>query len=642
LQSSLANRLRIGFAVLLVLLGGVTVLGVGRLFQLRRDFEDSTSRSFQLQLASERMRSAFVLEQAALVRFGSSPEQTRAAFKRAVATARQAAAAAAPLVAGDSVGQSLLAERTATEAAWRRRIARPVLRGHAPRANRQQALSTRVFDANAALAQRSVGVRAELRRKVTDDTQSTLTLVLIGLGSAVIAAALFFFGLINSMREPLARLVSAARRLAARDLGSRVEVSGPAETAALGEAFNEMASELQGAYRRIEDVRNQLSVTVESLADGLVTVDDSGRILQLNPAARALLPDAEAGADVAEAISDDGASEELRRVIANRERGELPAVKDDRVLSVLVAPLGGERGAVLSIRDVSERARVEQLKDEFVATASHELRSPLTSVRGFAELLMLQRDQMTDEQVENVEIILDGTTHLVQVLNNLLDLARSDAGRLKVDPEPCQVSPLIEDVVKLMRPRIEEKGHDLVVDVDPQLPRVLAEPARFKQVLGNLLTNASEYTGTGGRIEVTARAVGDEIEVAVRDNGPGIAPDKLEEIFGRFNRLDAGESQSITGSGLGLAISKSLVELHGGAIGVESKLGRGSTFRFVLPAVQRNGHSTVGGDGLNAEHREIAGATGGERGKKEGEDAPGSKRNAGAAGGRDYDSAAGS
>ena len=626
--------------MLLVLLGGVTVLGVGRLFQLRQDFEDATSRAFQVQLATERLRSAFVLEQASLVRLSKSPDRTRAAYKRAVATARQAAAATRTLLQDDAAGQELLQRRTAAEAAWRRRVATPVLKGRAPEPNRQRTLAGRVFDANTALGEHSVATRGELRSQVTDDTQSTLTLVLIGLGSAVVAAALFFLGLINSMREPLARLVSAARRLAARDLGSRVEVSGPIETAALGEAFNEMASELQGAYRRIEDVRNQLSVTVESLADGLVTVDDAGRILQLNPAARALLPDVEAGADIAEAIGDERAAEELRRVIADRERGELPATKGGRVLSVLVAPLGGERGAVLSIRDVSERARVEQLKDEFVATASHELRSPLTSVKGFAELLMLQRDEMTDEQVENVEIILDGTTHLVQVLNNLLDLARSDAGRLKVDPEPCAVGPLIDDVVKLMRPRIDAKGHELNLDVDEQLPRILAEPARFKQVLGNLLTNANEYTPDGGRIDVSARAVGTEIEVAVRDNGPGIAPDKLEEVFGRFTRLDAGESQSITGSGLGLAICKSLVELHGGAIGVESKVGQGSTFRFVLPAIRTNGQGP-GEQPQETENGEISATTAAGSGNKGGENANARTRDARAAGGREHDSTTG-
>ncbi|MDX6652317.1 MAG: two-component system, OmpR family, sensor histidine kinase ResE [Solirubrobacterales bacterium] len=600
MKASLANRLRIGLAVLLVILGGVTVLGVGRLFQLRRDFEDSTSRAFQLQVAAERMRSAFVLEQASLVHFDREPRPARITYNSAADASREATAAAEQLAAHDPRAAALLARRVQAEVAWRRRVARRVLAHHAPPPSFQRQLATPVFDAGSALGLYTLQERQALRRQVSSDSRKTLTLVLIGLGSAVVAAALFFFGLINSMREPLARLVTAARRLAARDLGSRVEVSGPIETATLGEAFNEMASELQGAYRRIEEVRNQLSVTVESLADGLVTVDDGGRILQLNPAARALLPEAESGTAIGEAIGDPQATERLMEVIANRERGEMPATKGERVLSVLVAPLGGERGAVLSIRDVSERARVEKLKDEFVATASHELRSPLTSVKGFAELLMLQRDQMTDEQVENVEIILEGTSHLVQVLNNLLDLARSDAGRLRIAPEQCDVAAMVDEVVKLMRPRIAAKGHRLQVAVDPDLPHVLVEPARFRQVLGNLLTNANDYTPDGGEIEVTAMAVGPEIEVAVRDSGPGIPADKLEEVFGRFNRLDAGETQSITGSGLGLAISKSLVELHGGAIGVDSKLGEGSTFRFVLPAVQAGGPNGAGADGVAA------------------------------------------
>jgi signal transduction histidine kinase len=597
MNPSLATRLRIGFAVLLVLLGGVTVVGVGRLFQLRKDYEDDTSRQFQLQLAAERMRSAFVLEQASLVRFGTNPAKSRLTYRRAAAASRDAARRAQLVVTHDPAGQALLVRRVRSEGAWRRRVARPVLKHDPPPARRQRVLATRVYTANTAITAHAIQTRAELREAVSDDTRHTLTLVLIGLAAAIIAAALFFFGLVNSMREPLSRLVAAARRLAARDLDSRVEVSGPAETATLGEAFNEMATELQGAYKRIEDVRNQLSVTVESLADGLVTVDDAGKILQLNPAAQALLADAEPGSDVVEVIGDEGAAPELRRLISQRERGELPATSGERVLSVLVAPLGEERGAVLSIRDVSERARVDRLKDEFVATASHELRSPLTSVKGFAELLLLQRDRMSPEQVENVEIILDGTSHLVQVLNNLLDLARSDAGRLNLQPEPSSVKPMVDDVVRLLRPRIEAKKQNLSVEIDVDLPHVLAEPARFKQVLGNLLGNAIEYTQEGGEIAITGTKVGGEIEIAVTDNGLGIPEDKLEEVFDRFTRLDAGDRTPVTGSGLGLAISKSLIELQGGAIGVESKLGKGSTFRFVLPAVQTEADPAASGNG---------------------------------------------
>jgi signal transduction histidine kinase len=234
-------------------------------------------------------------------------------------------------------------------------------------------------------------------------------------------------------------------------------------------------------------------------------------------------------------------------------------------------------------RQAGERDRLDRMKDEFVLTASHELRSPLTSVQGFAELLMLERDQLSPKQADTVEIILDNTRHLVRLLNDLLDLARSDAGRLTVRPRPTPVAPLVEDAVRTMRTQTEGAGQTLTERVGEGLPPVEVEADRIRQILVNLLTNAHEYSPEGASIEVAARAIGDEVEIAVTDDGPGIPENQMEHIFERFTRGDAGLTQRVGGTGLGLAISKSLVELHGGVIEVDSTPGRGSIFRFRLP-----------------------------------------------------------
>jgi signal transduction histidine kinase len=234
-------------------------------------------------------------------------------------------------------------------------------------------------------------------------------------------------------------------------------------------------------------------------------------------------------------------------------------------------------------REASQRDQLDRLKDEFVLTASHELRSPLTSVQGFAELLMLERDSLTEKQVETVEIILDNCRHLVGLLNDLLDLARSDAGRLAIKPAPTELAPLVDDVVRTMRAQTEPGGQTLSQQVDPDLPRVNADTGRLRQILVNLVTNAHEYSPEGASIEVGARRDGDEVEIAVKDDGPGIPAEQLAHIFERFTRGDAGLTQRVGGTGLGLAISKSLVELHGGSIAVDSTVGVGSTFRVRLP-----------------------------------------------------------
>jgi len=235
-------------------------------------------------------------------------------------------------------------------------------------------------------------------------------------------------------------------------------------------------------------------------------------------------------------------------------------------------------------RRAGERDQLETMKDEFVLTASHELRSPLTSVQGFAELLMLEREKLSPKQADTVEIILDNTRHLGRLLNDLLDLARSDAGRLTIKPAPTDVSALVEDAVRTMRSQTEASRQTLRLETEAGLPQVNVDKDRIRQVLVNLLTNAHEYSPDGAAIEVIAARRNGGIEMAVSDNGPGMAEDQVEHIFERFTRGDAGLTQHVGGTGLGLAISKSLVELHGGSISAESTPGQGSTFRVQLPA----------------------------------------------------------
>jgi PAS domain S-box-containing protein len=585
---SLANRLRIGFVITFALLAGVTVIGVARLFQLRQDFEDDTTQSFRLELSAEHLRQAFLVQQAALRGSADNLGAIRDRYQRAKSASDETAEAALELAAGDEEATRLLRERAQAERAWRAAVAVPVIRGRAPPPPAQQAELGRdvVRPANQLIAHE--GERREsLRDEVSGDTQETALLVGAGLIAGLIAAVLLFAGLISSMRRPLEGLVGAAGSLAGGDLQARVEVGGPAETATLGMAFNEMADELQSAYRRVEENRRRLAVILSSMSDGVITVDSHGRVTEANPAARRLLPAARMGMLIREVLVERGAPQRrVDRMLAGREQEELRIGGSESTLSLTASRLGTpEGGAVISVRDVSERARLERMKDEFVLTASHELRSPLTSVHGFAEVLKLEGDKLDPKHRETVDIILSNTSHLVRLLNDLLDLARSDAGRLTINPEPCDVSSLVDDAVQTMRRRIDARGQKLVVELEEGVPRVRVERDRIKQVLVNLLTNANEYCPDGAEIRVTANRVGGEVELAVADDGPGIPPDQIDHIFERFGRGEAGASQRVGGTGLGLAIARSLVEAHGGAIGVTSTPGKGSTFRVVLPAL---------------------------------------------------------
>ena len=587
MNPSLATRLRIGFAGAFALLAGLTVVGVARQFQLRQDYENSTNRSYQLQIAGERTRQAFLAEQAALRGIGGDRTAARHSVRANAAIFAANSKNAAELTGDDARAQDLLAREVAAEKRWRELVAKPALAGRPPPTARQEAMRNAVNTPAGALIASQTVRRAELNKNFSDDKRTTTLMVAAGLIAGLVFAVLLFSWLIASMRRPLEGLVDASGKLAEGDLKARVEVGGPAETQVLGSAFNEMADELQGAYRGLEESRRRLQVTMESLSDGVITVDSKGAVTDANPAARRLLPGATIGTPIREVLVSDAVKpRKVERLLAGLERQELRTGEGRTELAITASPMGTpEGGSVLSVRDVSDRARLERMKDEFVLTASHELRSPLTSVQGFAELLMLEKDELSDKHSETVEIILDNTRHLVRLLNDLLDLARSDAGRLTINPVRCEIGPIVAGAARLIMGLTNSRGQRLEVEIESDLPQVSVEPDRIMQVLVNLLTNATEYCPEGSTIKVTASAVGSEIEVAVSDDGPGIPSDQLDHVFDRFTRGEAGLTQRVGGTGLGLAIARSLIELHGGAIGVTSKEGEGATFRIVLPAL---------------------------------------------------------
>jgi signal transduction histidine kinase len=475
---SLTNRLRLGFAVLIGLLAAVSILGVGQLFQNRLDFEDDSARLFGMQIQAERVRSAFVLQQAALAAAGGA-EQRRASLVRADEAGEAAEAEAERLAGDDSSLQELLQIRDQAEQEWRVGVADRVLAGQQPRPD-SAALAMRVADAGEALTTGVENARANGRDHTQEETRKTVIVIAGGLIAGVLAAILFFSGLVRSMREPLGRLVAGSRTLASGDLSARVEVSGPSEVEVLGSAFNDMASALE--------------------------------------------------------------------------------------------------------RDAAERDRIERMKDDFLLTVSHELRTPVTSVKGFAELLGQQSKSMSASQREAIEAISTGAFDLSALIDDLVDLARSDAGRLSIEPRPTAVKPLLERVGRQMRPLFEERGQKLRISAPRDLPRARIDPDRIVQVLTNLLANANKYGREGGQVRVSAERDGRAVAIEVADDGPGLSEEAMENAFERFWREDSSVTQRVGGSGLGLAISRSLVQLHGGEISAHRNEEGGASVRFTIPA----------------------------------------------------------
>ena len=339
-----------------------------------------------------------------------------------------------------------------------------------------------------------------------------------------------------------------------------------------------MGEDPGNAHRRIEEERRRLAVTIESLGDALiVTEPGSNTIAAVNPRAAELVPELTVGSET------DGQDSPLPPEQSALRR-EMLIEHHGRSLAVTAAKLGTDNeGVVWTVRDMTERARLERAKSEFVATASHELRSPLTSIKGFVELLQRSPENMSERQREFVDIILKSTDRLVELVNDLLDVARIEADQVEINRRPIDVGEIVHDVVELMEPRVREKDQHLSAYVAPTLPPALADPARVRQIIANLLTNAHLYTPEGGNIDVGVEPDRAWVQIVVADSGVGMSKEETERIFDRFYRA-GNRAGSNPGTGLGLSIVKSLVDLHFGQISVESEPGLGSTFKVRIPA----------------------------------------------------------
>jgi signal transduction histidine kinase len=223
-------------------------------------------------------------------------------------------------------------------------------------------------------------------------------------------------------------------------------------------------------------------------------------------------------------------------------------------------------------------------KDEFLASMSHELRTPLNAVIGFSEVLLERMfGDVNDKQEEYLRDILASGRHLLSLINDILDLAKIEAGRMELDLEEFDVAQAIDNAVVLVRERATRKGLTLMTTVDHALGTVRGDQRKIKQVLLNLLSNAVKFTPEGGQVEVRGQRAGGEIEIAVTDTGIGIAAEDLEAVFEEFRQVGTDYAKKHEGTGLGLTLSRKFVELHGGRIWVKSQPGRGSTFAFTLP-----------------------------------------------------------
>jgi signal transduction histidine kinase len=408
--------------------------------------------------------------------------------------------------------------------------------------------------------------------------------VLLAVAAVLGLASLVGLGLAWLFGRRIARVAGTAEKLAGGDLSARSPQPGPRELASLGASLNAMAARLERQLAATVSERDRANGLIASLAEGVIAVSPNGTVSVANEAAqRALdlpgggapirieaLPAALADAARAVLLDPDGPG-----VVREVELG--PAVY---VLQVSAMPELGA-GAVLTMRDVTDERRLERVRRDLVANVSHELKTPLTALRGFIELMEDPRLD-PERRAEFVELMGQEAERLQRLVEEQLELARLDAGGLPLEREALDLGELAESVAASRRALAARDGVDLRAEVaaGPAV-RVLADPARIEQLILILLDNALRHTPPGGSVAIRVTPDGHEGTVAVCDTGTGIPIEAQRFVFDRFYQADS--AREGRGAGLGLAIARGLARAHGGTIDLRSSPGRGSTFTVRLP-----------------------------------------------------------
>ena len=598
---SLRSQILLGYGLVIALAAGVVAFALVNVARLGDASAAILSENYRTIEAAESLAGALERQDSAVLLAvtqagGASARQFAdgdAQFRRALAVARGNVTVPGEAAAIDSVETtysayaSAVAEAPVTDARYRDRLF-PAFQQAT-----QAVAGLRDLNERAMVAASDRAGRVARRAVVSVGAIAALTLAL------GVALSLLLAGRIT---RPARRLRDAAARVAAGDLDVAVPPGRADELGALAATFNDMTDRLRAYHaldvdRLVAEQRKGAAV-IESVDDGLVVVRADGAVDRMNPAAAvALGADAEAAIgrplrEVAEERPESGMThlEALVRAALDGVAAPESMFMDspdgarhyEPVASAVRTPDGALVGAVLVLRDVTGLRELDRLKSAFVATASHELKTPLTSM-GMSVALLQEKtaDRLTPREAELLEAAREDVERLTGLVRDLLDLSRLDAG-LELVLAEAPVSGLVEAAVRGVRVPASDAGINLSADFPADLPAVRADARQVAHVLTNLLANAVRFTPRGGHIRVTARRTGGFVEIAVADDGEGVPLDVQGRIFERF--VQAPGEKASGGSGLGLAIAREVVEAHGGTIRVESAPGMGATFSFTLPA----------------------------------------------------------
>lgn len=441
-------------------------------------------------------------------------------------------------------------------------------------------------------------IRLAMTLEDVDGSIDQLTVVLIaGLGILCAVAALISYRIASSLTRPLEQITKVAKRIKNMDYKARVKTTKQDEIGELGNAINAMADSLQVQMSRIKQNESQLESVLANMINGVVMIDSGGQILLMNRRAEEVLGFSArelVGRHFAEAKQQYELAQIIQEALDTKEhlREEITFYfPEERLLELNLVPIrendeGRFSGVLLVLQDVSAIRRLERMRSEFVANVSHELKTPIAAVKGFAETLLGGAVKDEDTARSFLQIIFDESDRLNRLIGDILELSKIESRRVPLMFSPVEMDSFINKTVTLLESEASRKRVTLERDVESGL-YLEADEDRLRQIMMNLLSNGINYTPECGRVTIRIFAYGDDhVRIQITDSGIGIPKKDLPRIFERFYRVDKARSRSSGGTGLGLSIVKHLVELHKGTISVSSTVGVGTTFTIDLPVIQ--------------------------------------------------------
>ncbi|WP_077213843.1 ATP-binding protein [Bacillus dakarensis] len=423
---------------------------------------------------------------------------------------------------------------------------------------------------------------------IQETTQSTTKFILLAAGAAIILTTVFAFFLATRINAPLRKMREAAIEIARGKFDTKVPILTNDEIGELATAFNQMGRQLKFNLNALSQEKEQLASILSSMVDGVITFNRDGTILITNPPAERFLQNwyFEQGLKMAKTEEIPSEVMELFQLAVDTEKEQIGEISvQGRFYVIIVSPLYNNkfiRGAVAVVRDMTEERQLDKLRNDFIANVSHELRTPLSMMQGYSEAIVDGIAESHEEKIEMARVIYEESLRMGRIVNELLDLARMEAGHIQLSVHEIELKSFFGKVTHKFHVLAKEKEIFLTGDFGGLSDYGYFDGDRIEQVLTNLISNAIRHTPPKGEIKVSAVSDDKGLHVEVFNYGTAIPEEDLPFVFERFYKADKARTRG-SGTGLGLAIAKNIVEAHKGHMSVQSKEGHGTTFSFFIP-----------------------------------------------------------